>query len=61
MDKKFQNVDIDERIMMIDELFRSGNTFLLKEIRDGFTRWLPIELIHIDDRVLCEYINNLLN
>lgn len=46
---------------VVNELIKLEDVKTLKIIREGYTRNLPIELIHSDDRVICEIIDNFLS
>jgi hypothetical protein len=46
----------------IIDLIKAGNVDVLTQIRDGYTRHLPIEIIHIEDRecfhIIDEYLKD---
>ena len=43
--------------ILLRELIEAGNVQRLKEMRAGFLHDLPIELMHIEDREVCEAID----
>jgi hypothetical protein len=44
--------------MLIYDLIEAGADEVLSEIRNGYTKHLPIELLHIEDREICEAIDH---
>lgn len=46
----------DQKIL-VQALIDEGMDNELRRIRSEYTKFLPIELIHIDDRVICEIID----
>jgi 2-oxoglutarate dehydrogenase complex dehydrogenase (E1) component-like enzyme len=44
----------------IKDLAEAGAFELLKEMREGYTRIIPLEMLHIEDREICELIDECL-
>ncbi len=49
-----------ENLTIVEYYIKTDNIYELKELRRGYVRHLPLELIHQEDRAICELIDNFL-